>query len=78
MTGKRKPDYNTIQKLVDYGVSPLFLFYDFGEPFDEELHTYMMERRSKKLEEDIAAKKKEIEILKNKFYKNNTLNKYER
>ena len=69
VTGKRKPDYNTVQKLIDFGVSPLFLFYDCGEPFDEELQTYIIDRRSRKLEEDIVAKEKELEVLKNKFNK---------
>jgi transcriptional regulator with XRE-family HTH domain len=35
VTGKRKPDFATIQKLIDLGVSPLFLFSDSINPFDE-------------------------------------------
>lgn len=65
--GKRKPDAATIQKLIDIGVSPLFLFSDFEEPFDEDFNTYVRERRNKILEEKIAAKEKELEKLKNKL-----------
>ena len=35
LLGKRNPDINTIQKLIDLGVSPLFLFSDSKNPFDE-------------------------------------------
>ena len=33
--GERIPDINVIQKLIDIGVSPLFLFSDLENPFDE-------------------------------------------
>ena len=32
ITGKRKPDFNTIQKLIDLGISPLFIFSDGKDP----------------------------------------------
>lgn len=35
INNKRIPDINTIQKLIDIGVSPLFLFSDSTNPFDE-------------------------------------------
>ena len=47
ITGKRKPDYATIQKLIDLGVSPLFLFFNFNEPFDDELNVYIKDRKEK-------------------------------
>lgn len=34
ITGKRNPDIHTIQKLIELGVSPLFLFGDSDIPFD--------------------------------------------
>jgi transcriptional regulator with XRE-family HTH domain len=35
LTGKRNPDINTIHKLIEIGVSPLFLFGNSNIPFDE-------------------------------------------
>lgn len=62
--GKRKPDATTIQKLIDIGVSPLFLFYNFNEPFDDDLNKYIKDRKEKKLAEVIAAKENELKELK--------------
>jgi transcriptional regulator with XRE-family HTH domain len=67
ITGKRKPDYATIQKLIDLGVSPLFLFFNFNEPFDDELNVYIKDRKEKELNSEIAAKEKEIEELRKKL-----------
>ena len=44
LTGKRKPDINTIQKLIDIGVSPLFLFADAQIPFDETYDKFVEAR----------------------------------
>ena len=63
ITGKRKPDYETIHKLIDFGVSPLFLFFNFNEPFDNELNMYIKDRKEKEINSEIAAKEKEIEEL---------------
>ena len=50
LLGKRNPDINTIQKLIDLGVSPLFLFSDSKNPFDE---TYkLFSEANKYLNED--------------------------
>ena len=50
LLGKRNPDINTIQKLIDLGVSPLFLFSNSKNPFDE---TYkLFSEANKYLNED--------------------------
>ena len=50
LLGKRNPDINTIQKLIDLGVSPLFLFTNSKNPFDE---TYkLFSEANKYLNED--------------------------
>ncbi len=67
ITGKRKPDYETIHKLIDFGVSPLFLFFNFNEPFDDELNMYIKDRKEKELNSEIAAKEKEIAELRKKL-----------
>lgn len=42
LAGKRLPDYATTKKLLDYGVSPLFLFYDgFDKPFDDAYDAFL-------------------------------------
>lgn len=41
ITGKRKPDFNTIQKLIDLGISPLFIFSDGKDPFDENYELFV-------------------------------------
>ena len=40
ITGKRKPDFNTIQKLIDLGISPLFIFSDGKDPFDKNYELF--------------------------------------
>lgn len=67
ITGKRKPDYETIHKLIDFGVSPLFLFFNFNEPFDNEFNMYIKDRKEKEINSEIAAKEKEIEELRKKL-----------
>ncbi len=55
LLGKRNPDINTIQKLIDLGVSPLFLFSDSKNPFDEtyklfsEANKYLNENNKNEL-----------------------------
>ena len=49
------------------GVSPLFLFFNFNEPFDDELNMYIKDRKEKELNSEIAAKEKEIEELRKKL-----------
>ena len=44
LTGKRKPDINTIQKLIDLGISPLFLFSDSENPFDKTYDKFVEAR----------------------------------
>jgi len=34
LTGRRKPEFDVILKLLESGVSPFYLFYNLGEPFD--------------------------------------------
>ena len=41
ITGKRKPDFNTIQKLIDLGISPLFIFSDGKDPFDKNYELFL-------------------------------------
>jgi transcriptional regulator with XRE-family HTH domain len=41
ITGKRVPDINTIQKLIEIGVSPIFLFGDSEDPFDSTYDTFV-------------------------------------
>jgi transcriptional regulator with XRE-family HTH domain len=38
--GERVPDINVIQKLIDNGVSPLFLFSDLEDPFNKSLKLF--------------------------------------
>lgn len=45
LTGKRKPDIHTVQKLIDLGVSPLFLFSDYEEPFDNTYDTFIKAKK---------------------------------
>ena len=40
LLGKRNPDINTIQKLIDIGVSPYFLFSNAKEPFDQNFKLF--------------------------------------
>lgn len=55
LLGKRNPDINTIQKLIDLGVSPLFLFSNSKNPFDEtyklfsEANKYLNENNKNEL-----------------------------
>lgn len=65
----RKSDATTIQKLIDIGVSPLFLFFNFNEPFDDDLNKYIKDRKEIQLAEVIAAKEKELEELKSNINK---------
>lgn len=39
--GSRTPDFNTIQKFIEIGVSPTFLFSDTREPFDDTYNLFI-------------------------------------
>lgn len=41
----RKPDFDTIQKLINIGVSPIFLFSDSEEPFDNTYDTFIKAKK---------------------------------
>ncbi|MDD2887621.1 MAG: helix-turn-helix domain-containing protein [Aliarcobacter sp.] len=78
ITGKRKPDYTTIQKLINLGVSPYFLFSDGKEPFDPnfqlfaEAVKYINSENEKELIEPISEfvnKHKLINLIKSKIEK---------
>lgn len=46
ITGKRTPDHKTILKLLDFGISPLFLFFDeINDPFDSTLESYICAKK---------------------------------
>ena len=64
ITGKRKPDVKTIKKLLDIGVSPLYLFYNYPVPFDKELDMLLKKHMQNSIKETIEKKQKEIENLK--------------
>lgn len=65
MTGKRKPDIITIQKLINHGVSPLFLFYGSDIPFNKDFDDFTKTFIQKEKELAIKLIEKELEILKN-------------
>lgn len=44
LTGKRKPDINTIEKIIGLGVSPLFLFSNAEKPFDDTYNKFVEAR----------------------------------
>ena len=76
--GERIPDINVIQKLIDIGVSPLFLFSDLENPFDENYKLfskamkYCNEQNQNELMKPIAAfisKYKLIDLIKLKIEK---------
>lgn len=64
---KRQPDINTIQKLIDFGVSPLFLFSDFPEPFDEKYNDFVKTYKKQITQDEITRKELELENLKHKL-----------
>lgn len=66
LTGKRKPDINTVQKLIDLGVSPLFLFADVQTPFDATYNKFV-EARLKYGDEELT------QIIKNYLLSKNIL-----
>ncbi|MGE3590963.1 MAG: helix-turn-helix domain-containing protein [Arcobacter sp.] len=66
LTGKRKPDIHTIQKLIDIGVSPLFLFADAQTPFDATYDKFV-EARLKYGDEELT------EIIENYLLSKNIL-----
>lgn len=41
LLGKRNPDINTIKKLIEIGVSPIFLFGESAEPFDKTYDIFL-------------------------------------
>ena len=41
----RKPDFDTIQKLINIGVSPIFLFSDSEKPFDNTYDTFIKAKK---------------------------------
>lgn len=66
LTGKRKPDINTIQKLIGLGVSPLFLFTNVETPFDTTYDKFV-EARLKYGDEELS------EIIENYLLSKNIL-----
>ena len=60
ITGKRKPDVKTIKKLLDIGVSPLYLFYNHPIAFDKELDVLLKKHMQNTIKESILKKQKEI------------------
>lgn len=40
-SGKRKPDIEFIQKLINIGVSTIYLFHQIGKPFDEKYNRFI-------------------------------------
>lgn len=62
--GKREPDINTIQKLIDFGISPLFLFSDFPEPFDEKYNDFLKTYKKQITQDEIIKKELELGLLK--------------
>ncbi|AXH16470.1 transcriptional regulator, XRE family (plasmid) [Malaciobacter mytili LMG 24559] len=63
ITGKRVPDINTIQKLIEIGVSPIFLFGDSEEPFDK---TYDIFLKAKKISLE-NSNERELQSILDKF-----------
>lgn len=67
ITGKRKPDTKTVKKLLDIGVSPLYLFYNYPVPFDKELDNLLKKHMQNTIKETITKKQQEIENLKDEL-----------
>lgn len=45
LLAKRNPDIHSIQKLIEIGVSPIFLFNDSDEPFDNTYNTFVKAKK---------------------------------
>lgn len=59
----RKPDFSTIEKLIEIGVSPIFLFGDSEEPFDK---TYDIFLKAKKISLE-NSNERELQSILDKF-----------
>lgn len=73
LTRKRKPDINTIQKLIDIGVSPIFLFSNSRTPFDPTYDLFLEaklgyeDKELDKVIKDYLTNKKVLSIIKTKI-----------
>lgn len=63
LTGKRKPDINTIQKLIDIGISPIFLFSDSTEVFDNDYNLFIKAK-------NISTQNKKLSLILSEYIEN--------